>query len=232
VHEGGERTATRLGFARDLHYGEYYAEALSAIDRVLEKQPANLEALTLKADIFEHQGEYRKAETLAHQVVCQDENYVDAWLVLADVYEAKRDWSQLVVTAAHGINATGDVGWIREALLAHRARANLELRDFENLARDLESLSETLGGKRTAAPLRAVLLLRTGHYEEAFRLADSHVAEKFRSRRAVFAAVRFEAAHKLGWPEKAGELSAEVLDVLRRKQFGDWVDRLASEYSL
>lgn len=232
VHEGGERTATRLQFARDLHYGENYPEALSVIGRVLKKQPANLEALTLQADIFEHQGESGKAETLAQQVVNQDENYVDAWMVLADVHEAQGDWSQLVVTAARGISATDDTDWRRGALLAHRARANLELGNYANVVRDLESLSETLGGERTAASLRAVLLLRTGHYEEAFRLADSHVVEKLWTGRAVFIAVRFEAAHKLGWSDKAGELSAEVLNVLRRNKFGDWVDQLASEYSL
>lgn len=232
VHQGGECTATRLQFARELHYGENYTHALSIIGRVLEEQPANPEALTLQADIFEHKGEHRQAETLVRQVVNRDENYVDAWMVLADVYEAQQDWTQLLVAAGKGIAVTDDADWERHALLAHRARGNLELQHYANLTADLETLSETRGGERSAAPLRGLLLLRTGRYEEAFRFAESHVAEKRPYNRAVFVAVRFEAAQKLGRAAEGGELSTEVLNRLRRLHYSDWVDRLVAEYGL
>jgi hypothetical protein len=108
----------------------------------------------------------------------------------------------------------------------------LELEHYANLTADLETLSETPYGKRKAGPLRALLLLRTGQYEEAFRFAKSHGAEWRPGYRAVFDAVRFEAAQKLGRPAEGGKLSTKVLDILRRSHFSDWVDRLVAEYNL
>ncbi len=232
IQRGESLTASRLNFARTLHYGENYAEALRIIDRILGEDPANLEALTLQATISECMGDYRRAEALARHVIHLDEKYVGAWLVLSDVHAAQEDWRSLLDAAAQGVAAGKDSDLEWHFLLRHRARANLELGHYANLAAELETWSEMPGGTRRAAPLRALLLLRIGQYEEAFRLAESQIASKRILDREVFVAARFEAAQRLGRPAEGGELTVDVLQHLRRLNYNGWVDRLVAEYGL
>jgi len=231
VHEGREPTATRLAFARRLLYGNC-AEALRVIERVLSEEPANLEALTLLADVLRHLGEYQSAETLARQVLEVDERYLYAWMVLTNTYEAQRDWTNAIVAADRGMACTKPGEWKWDALLENRARANLELGHYASVMTDLEMLPESYRRDHIAAPLQALVLLRTGIYEEAFLVADSHLSRKSIPRgMAVLTAVRFEAARKLGRSTKRGELSAAVLSTLRRLHHDEWVDRLVAEYA-
>jgi tetratricopeptide (TPR) repeat protein len=231
VHKGEPLTANRLEFARYLHYGENYAEALRILGRVLGEEPANPEALTLQADVLEHQGEHQLAEALARQVVTADENYTDAWMVLADVYEGRQEWGRLLEAAGRGVRGTDPSDWNWRALLVHRGRANLELANFADLAADVEALEAWAEGRshsRDAAALRALLLLRTGRCEEALQVALLNLGQKCLPRhRAILTAARFEAAHRLGRPDEAGTLPTDVIDTLRHLHYGGWVDRLA-----
>jgi len=232
VQQGRERTSTQLRFAEELHYGENYAEALEIINCVLAEQPANLEALTLQADIFCHKGEYMRAETLARQVVDRGESCVDGWMVLADVYEARQDWTALRAAASKGITSTDSIDWRATALLKHRARANLELQEYASLASDLEVLFKRPGGVLVAAPLRALGLLRRGEYEEALRVSQERIREKRLRSCAVLAAVRFEAAQQLARPEQGGRLTVTLLNRLRRLNYYTWADQLVAKYGL
>jgi tetratricopeptide (TPR) repeat protein len=235
MHKGATLTATRLNFARDLHYGANFEEALRGIACVLAEEPHNLEALTLRADIFEHQEEYARAEALAWEVVQRDEGHVDAWMVLADVHLARLAWMELLGSASRGMAATGAEDWRWGSLLVERARALLELERFAELADDLDTLAGMTGRKRRRAnTLRAILLVRTGKHEEAFRLAQDCLSEQLAPlpEGAVLRAVRFEAAHLLGRPAEAGDVGEADLAFLRRTQHGAWVDRLVEAYGL
>jgi tetratricopeptide (TPR) repeat protein len=253
VKKGGEPTEIRLRFARCLHYGENYDEALRIILRVLKEQPNNLEALTLQADIYEHQERYQESEELAQRVVRADENYVHAWMVLADVYEARNDWGRLLPAARRGMAAVdesdrrkealldvsesqgcgGESDWRGEALLVHCARANLELGNTEDFEADFSSFSQTRQGKKYALPWVALISLRTGQYEEALWRATvglELMPEGCRS--VVLAAVRYDAAHRLGRPAEGGTLSPEDLRVLRLQHHNEWADRLSAEHGI
>jgi hypothetical protein len=121
--------------------------------------------------------------------------------------------------------------WLRY----QRARARLELAEFATLEAELDDLAQT--GTRTqsraATALRAVMLLRAQRYEEALQAAIAGLQDVPRPRwQAELAAVRFEAAHRLGLPCEAGNLSADQIDILRRQGYGEWVDRLVMEYGL
>ena len=152
-------------------------------------------------------------------------------MVLADVYEAQQDWKKLLFAAEQGMAAAEDFELERERLLEHRARANLELMNYANLMTDLNDFSETPGSIKRAAALRALMMLRTDKYEEAFKLAELHYTKtRLPTIRAIFVAVRFEAAQKLKRPSEGGELTTKVLSLLRHAHYYDWVDRLVEKY--
>jgi tetratricopeptide (TPR) repeat protein len=236
VAAGEGLVETRLGFARDLHYGEHYAEALAAIDSVLSEHPDDAEALTLQADIYVHQERYDEAAAVATRVLERDETDAEAWEVLTDVYAERRDWPNVWVAATHVI----DLCQAQEAQVPcwvqyYRARARFELDDLVGLEPELQELERAHGrwGSQAATALRAVQLLRANAYEDALRLALSVLAE---GRRRLWlhelAAVQFEAAHRLGRPGEAGELSAETIRQLRDRGYEEWMDRLAAEYGI
>lgn len=231
VRQGEDPTSTRLEFARELHYGCYYSEALDAIATVLRDEPANLEALTLQADIRVHQEDYAGAEEVARRVVREDSDQADAWRVLADIYGIQQDWPRLLLAAEQGLAASAGNEHDHGHFLLERARANLELERFADIAADLVRLAPVPSLEREVAKLRALLLLRIGQYEEALSLAMSRTAGRRPTFIAVFLAVRFEAARKLGRAADGGELSVEVLDSLRYKH-SHWVERLTAEYGL
>ena len=66
--------------------------SLSIIENALRTQPTNPEALALKADIFEHQGKHRQAESLAQTVLASDATYLDAGWVLGPVVTMKANF--------------------------------------------------------------------------------------------------------------------------------------------
>ncbi len=93
VRAGENRTATRLGFARNLHYAEYYEEALTAIDSVLADDPEHAEAWTLTGDIRVHQERYVEARELVERVLARCPEEQDAWEVLADACAGLEDFA-------------------------------------------------------------------------------------------------------------------------------------------
>jgi tetratricopeptide (TPR) repeat protein len=238
VARGQDVTAIRIHFAHELHFGENYAEALAILDHVLKEQPEQPEALTLQADIAVHQEQYDRAEALCERVLAGDGASVDTWMVLTDVYRARRDWARMLESATQGMALVEDDDWEWDRLLGDRARVLLELRDFHELESAIEVLSETRSHSRRlkAASLRAILMLRTGRYQEALDSAVTALTEPargtFRLPRRELAAVRFEAAHRLGRIDEAGVLDAQDIQHLREAGHEAWMDRLAAEFSL
>ena len=74
--------------------------------------------------------------------------------------------------------------------------------------------------------LKALLLLRTGQYEAAWNLATLGLNSRASTWRCVLSAVRFEAAHRLGMPRKAGRLSDQDKEWLRDMGYEGWLQRL------
>src|SRR5262249_46300727 len=158
-------------FANGLHYGRLYEEALRVLDRLLEDEPANLEALTLKADIFEHREEHAQAEELARRVLEQDGASVEAWRILADVHEAQGDWERLGDAAGRGAAVSTSACDLVD-FGEQRGRALLELGRDAELASELEKMTLTPKGVSAATTLRARQLLRKGWFEEALEVAQ------------------------------------------------------------
>jgi tetratricopeptide (TPR) repeat protein len=219
---------TRLQFARELHYGEYYAEALESITLVLAEHPHDSEALTLQADIYEHQDRYDQAEALVEKVLAHDPEYADAWNVLEDICRARGDWRGVEAAATHAMRLYEPGSWQQRSAIEERICARLEIGDFHGAEEDLEALSQFKGdlNQHTVAVLRTLWLLRTRQYEEALRTAVACIARRRAKLRSLLHAVRFDAAHRLRRPGEAGVLSANDIANLRAGGFADWMNRL------
>jgi tetratricopeptide (TPR) repeat protein len=238
VSKGEGSTATRIEFARELHFGENYAESLTILRGVLADHPEHPEALTLQADIAVHHEEYDLAEALCARALAVDETCLDAWHVLTDVHWERRDWDQILLTATRAVSLSEAGGYDWRRSLSNRARAHLELGNFEELHADIESL--LADGSRAshwdAMTLRAMMWLRTGRTEEAFQIADAallQTSERLRRYHSVeLAAVRFEAAHVMGRPSDSGGLTVRDIRLLRHRGHEPWIDRLVIEHGL
>lgn len=143
VAEGMPLTDTRLWFAEQLHWAEYYTEALAIIERVLHECPGNSRALTLRADILVHQKNYEAVFLCLKQLLPGDRDNAIALQILADVHEAKQEWPQLrrvTTTLLDRLNVSDNS---REAeLLLQRAHAHVELGDYELANADLARLRD------------------------------------------------------------------------------------------
>lgn len=141
VGAGEDKAKTKLQFARELHYKAFYKEALHIIAGVLNEQVDNTEALTLQADIYIHQKQYDLAFPSLQSVVARQPDDRDAWDCLADVYEAREDWPNLIIATTRLIEQRKGrhcpPGW-----LSSRARALLETGDYAGLKADLDALSQ------------------------------------------------------------------------------------------
>lgn len=179
VHTQEPLKETRLRFARDLYHAEHHAEALQIIERVLAEHPLDAEALSLQAHVYNRQKRYAEAEQAALAVVSQDERSVDAWKELVDVSGAQGNWVKMEQAATRVIELSkrGTFG-----ALGDRARARMELGKFQEATEDMETLTQFQGKgsriPRMIAVLRAVLLLRTGHYEEAWGIANASLINR------------------------------------------------------
>lgn len=225
----------RLDFAHELRFAERYDEALRVIAAFIVEHPDDLCALTLQAGVYTRLRRYEEAERVALAVVGRDSAMTDAWKELARVYRAQGLWSDLARVCETALRLPNLNNLSIQTLLIERASALIELGDFEHAEADIERLAQYRGEfiQRDVMSLRALLLLRTGHIEEALGLAATY---PLRSRtlppRGILAAVRYEAAMRLRRPSEAGVLSARLVTLLREFGYGAWLRRLASSYGL
>ena len=191
----------RLGFAHNLYFAGHDAEALWIIERVLAEHPQDAEALSLRAHVYNRQKHYAEAEQAALAALAHDETYEYAWKELVQVYTGQGDWCKLeqASTRVLELNPRREV-----SALGDRARARLELGRFAEATADIEALEGFQGRgslvSNMVRVLKALLLLRTGQYEEAWNLATLGLNSRGSIWRCVLSAVRFEAAHRLGMP--------------------------------
>ena len=131
-------------------------------------------------------------------------------------------------------------------LLARRAKASipadvqsvlgktrLELGDFVGAEADMQALAQSpyKNIPRWLAVLSALMLLRQGRYAEALEAALAHRRNgKWHFGEKEMLAARFEAAHRLGKPGKAGRLTDKDILFLRKRGYGVWMDKLIADY--
>ena len=136
----------RLGFAFDLHCSENYDVPLEIIERVLEEHPDDVEALTLKADVYIHQERYDEAEPLLRKAISIDGNDREAWRHLADLHKFKKEWSELLSVANHILDTMCEYeDYDTLDALEKSARAYLELGDYENCEIRLAEMADYKG---------------------------------------------------------------------------------------
>jgi hypothetical protein len=81
---GEDATKTRLQFARHLHYVAHYDLANAIIDIVLACDCHNVEALTLKGDILEHEERHGQALQMAMQALATSAKFQTILSVVTD----------------------------------------------------------------------------------------------------------------------------------------------------
>ena len=86
---------TRIEFARNIHYSDEYELPLAILKTVLDKDPANIEAIVLKSDIFIHQEKFELARQQAEAALRLEPENADALEVLADAFEGLKLWEAL-----------------------------------------------------------------------------------------------------------------------------------------
>jgi tetratricopeptide (TPR) repeat protein len=235
VERGADVESTRLEFARSLHYGEHYEEALAALDQLLADAPGHIDARILQADIHVHQRRYAEAIGEMRRLLAESSDEDDAWEVLGDALQGERDWAGVLDAQTRAYELRRERGADNtDMALAARARARLELGDYPGLLEDLVGLERDARptALRRAAVLRAMMLLRQCHFEEALDVAVAALAAYPRWKLVELEAVRFEAARRLDRSAVAGELSPMALVRLQALGHESWVDRLRRDFGL
>jgi hypothetical protein len=89
----------KLNFATELHFCERYERALEILDAVLREQPGNEDALSLRADIWNHQEKHAEAEQLAFELIERNPQNKRARLELVNAYEGLKKWDLIIAAA-------------------------------------------------------------------------------------------------------------------------------------
>lgn len=236
VEGGGDPLETRIELARELHYTDGYEIPREILAGVLADHPEHSIAHALLADIDVHEDHFAAAEARVREVLARDPDCFDAWEVLTEALRSQERWADVIEAATRGfaVGTREDAGEYEYgaaySLLQDRARAHLERGDREALEHDLRGLA--LGARRShrrcAGTLRAMQLLRQGDDEAALALAARLLGDRMFASCVELAAVRFEAAHRLGRADDAPALTAAELDRLRLLGHSRWAERLAA----
>jgi tetratricopeptide (TPR) repeat protein len=148
VAKGKPLQMCRVGFARDLHYREDYDEAMRSLALVLTEEPGHVEALTLRADIYVHQGRDSDALEIAREVLAKAPDHTDAWEVVADACEALERWEEMHAAASRMLTLYDSDDWHRFGALFQRATAAVRLRSLDEARADLATIERDYPHRR------------------------------------------------------------------------------------
>jgi len=148
LRQGGDLQKARLHFARDLHYGEHYEPALRIIDLLMRADRDNVDALVLRADIFNHMGRYEEALSISKQVLRREpqwaealETQVDAWMGLGEYHRGIQGIDKLL--GIIGNEPREVVRWQMD-----KAEALIEVGLYTEAQTLLASVEEQIAGRR------------------------------------------------------------------------------------
>jgi tetratricopeptide (TPR) repeat protein len=99
VAAGKPSLECKLDFATELHFCERYERALEVIGAILHERPGNDEALSLRADIWNHQKKHAEAEQLALELIARNPRNKRARLELVNAYEGLEKWDLMFAAA-------------------------------------------------------------------------------------------------------------------------------------
>lgn len=140
-------TLARIEFARELHFAENYDLALRILDKLLEKDRKNIDALGLYGDILVHQENYTEAVKYAQKGLQLDKRDVESYLVLCDSYEGLKDWKSVIKWATCALNfADGRLD--RFLLLTRLTNAEIQSGLFPEAEKSLQKLKDHFANRR------------------------------------------------------------------------------------
>jgi tetratricopeptide (TPR) repeat protein len=144
VIQNQDSMTTRIKFARDIHYSDEYELPLAILRTVLDKDPANIEALVLEGDIFIHQEKFELAQQRAETALRLEPGNVDALEVLADAFEELKQWGALEKTADRLMETDKDkiekpCYW---SVLIQRARARIGQGNYAGARSDIDEAAK------------------------------------------------------------------------------------------
>lgn len=150
VIQNQDPMTTRIKFARDIHYSDEYELPLAILRTVLDKDPANIEALVLEGDIFIHQEKFAMAQSRAEAALGLEPENVDALEVLADAFEELKQWGALEKTADRLMETDKDkiekpCYW---SVLIQRARARIGQGNYAGARSDIDEAAKTKLSKK------------------------------------------------------------------------------------
>jgi tetratricopeptide (TPR) repeat protein len=223
VCKGDAPPAPQLEFARDLHYGTWYEEALAVLDAVARTHPDDDRQRTLRGDIYVHLGRHADAGALVEPVLARHPDDTDALEVLADVAESAGHWGRVRELQLRRRDLLAD-DWRMRGAGRDALRAAIELAAWDDVDRELPELRAACRSDRErnrVAELEALAHLRRGRPEQALAL----VLPIVRARLAD--AVAIEAGHALGRAVRHERIEGAV-GWLRDRGAHAWASRLSA----
>jgi len=141
VLDGLDLTYTHIRLANHLHYLEQYDLSLKILDKILKQDRHNLDALTLKADIFVHLKLYDKAFAVAKSAISIEKKCGAALVIIAYIYLQQKQWPPLLKITNRLVKLYEGQNRIRHTkAIALRARAKYHSKDFDGFRDDIEIL--------------------------------------------------------------------------------------------
>jgi len=169
--KGTDPRELRQDFARDIHYGGKYDEALQIVSLLLEDDPDEFEALDLRCCVARDEDRRDRALTLARDLTIRFPLRYRAWDRLVSAHEELEDWRG-VIDATNAIVALPGCSELRpyqrDDTFLSRAQAHYELGDLDAALRDIGQLS----AGTTRLRVKRVEELRAKIAEKQAALAD------------------------------------------------------------
>lgn len=159
-----------LDFAKDLHYGDYYAECLEALDTMFKANPSDPEIMGIKADTYMHMEEYEKAEEWAEKCLSFDKRNIDALTVLCYLRSHHKDWKGLKDVSKLGINESDDDYHIRNFTEMH-ITALLYLKEYVEAEKHIELLPSSGFQLQRKLAFEALVKACSGNFNDAFEIS-------------------------------------------------------------
>jgi hypothetical protein len=159
VAAGKPSLECKLDFATELHFCERYERALEVISAILKEQPGNEEALSLRADIWNHQEKHAEAEQLALELIARNPQNQRARLELVAAYEGLKKWDLIIAAATENSQIFADEYDKLNAVL-HRCKALWRLGRLEESEADYRILLADPRPRRHAMWSKHVLKYR------------------------------------------------------------------------